>query len=123
MELYIGKLTEQNKVQFIVNLKENDVFTYSSSFDAKEVIRLGKSAGVEIEYCKPNSKNYKLYGSFTCKVVPTDAATTIDILKGALAEAIEALKTTRSLNLHLYEKDTVGNRAYKKIEQVLSKHK
>jgi len=42
-------------------------------------------------------------------------------LKAINAELLEALKSTRSLNLSLYEQDTVGNRVYKKVESAITK--
>jgi len=37
-------------------------------------------------------------------------------------ELKEALKSTRMLNLHLYDKGTVGNKVYEKIKQLLNKN-
>lgn len=42
-------------------------------------------------------------------------------LKAINAMLLEALKSTRSLNLSLYKQDTVGNRVYKKIESAIAK--
>lgn len=42
-------------------------------------------------------------------------------LRAINEELLEALKSTRSLNLSLYEQDTVGNRVYKKVELAITK--
>lgn len=38
-----------------------------------------------------------------------------------ISELLDALKVTRTLNLHLCEPDTVGNRAYKKFQEAITK--
>lgn len=37
-----------------------------------------------------------------------------------IQELIEALKSVKMLNLHLYEKGTVGNRVYEEVQQALN---
>lgn len=38
-----------------------------------------------------------------------------------IEELLSALKTSNSLNLHIYEPDTVGNRAYKVFQKAITK--
>lgn len=63
-------LTENNEATFFNKLEEGDVFTYSEAFDAKEVIQKAKLRGKDIEYCAPETAEYRKYGCYTCKVLP-----------------------------------------------------
>ena len=67
----------------------------------------------ENEELKARCETYKKdYDSMVAEVVK---------LSGEKSELLEALKSTRSLNLSLHEQDTVGNRVYKKVESAITK--
>jgi len=67
----------------------------------------------ENEILKARCETYKKdYDSMVAEVLR---------LSGENSELLEALKSTRSLNLSLHEQDTVGNRVYKKVESAITK--
>jgi len=64
-----GNLTHNNlKKGFFGCLKQGDIFTHSSSFDAREVIQICKEKGIIVEYNEPSSDEYKAFGCYSVKV-------------------------------------------------------
>jgi len=55
--------------EFFSSLKTWDVFTYSQSFSADEVMVLAESFGLGVEYCRPDTRAYREHGCFTFRVV------------------------------------------------------
>ena len=68
-EQKMKRLTLNNQGQFFNDLNEGDVFVYQDVFLFEDVKRLSDMNNVEIEYCEPRSPEYKLYGSYTVRVV------------------------------------------------------
>lgn len=65
----IPKITEGNEHNFFNDKEEGLVFNYSSSFDPKEVEKIANKKGIEVEYCRPKTPEYKAHGCFTMKIV------------------------------------------------------
>lgn len=70
--IIVRKLTENtNQEDFFKSLKSGEVFTYSESFDAKEVARIASFYNIDILYCRPYTDEYKANGCFTMKTIAT----------------------------------------------------
>lgn len=95
MKVSLSKLTEKNKNVFfnhLTNLEVGVVFTYSQSFLYRDVQKLAFEKGVIIEYCPPESEEYKKFGCFVCKIVAVNA-TQYDLIEREIARLIEYKET------------------------------
>ena len=54
---------------FFSNLKKLDLINYHPSYDLDQLRSLGRDHGWLIEYCGPETNQYKKYGHYICKVV------------------------------------------------------
>lgn len=66
----VGNLTYKNLEKgFLQSLNKGDIFTYSSSFDARELIQICKNKGLIVEYNASKSDESKSFGCYSLKVV------------------------------------------------------
>ena len=71
----LPKLTSKNQHQFFgKKVKHGDLFNYSQVFLHNDVVKLAKKHGYWVDYCKPESKEYKMHGCFTCYAYEIEAS-------------------------------------------------
>lgn len=93
----LPKLTRQNQHKFFgYKVNHGDLFNYSQSFLFRDVEILARKHGFWVEYCKPDTKEYKMHGDMTCYVYSIAKAAdemernSWDTKEGSLGEAWEA---------------------------------
>ena len=53
---------------FFKNIKKGDIIEYSMSYDPYKAIKICKDYGFTVKCCKPESREYKLFGCMCVKV-------------------------------------------------------
>ncbi len=69
----IPKLTVKNEDNFFgVKVKHKELFNYTAAFMYRDVEILAKKRGYMVEYCTPNTIQYRTYGDRTCTALKID---------------------------------------------------
>lgn len=63
------KIIISNQDKFFENCKMGEVFTYAERYIPQELIEMASLFGVVVEYCPPNTPEYKEHGCNTMKVI------------------------------------------------------
>lgn len=67
----LKKITARNQHNFFNDLGVGEVFNYAKRYEPQELIELAEQYDLIIEYCNPETTEYREHGAFTMKVVGT----------------------------------------------------